>query len=76
MGAQIPSICSKRASHGKVNRVLAQVFSASSFLGQQVWGWQFRENSDAVNTLQRLRVSVLISLILTLSHRRTITEII
>lgn len=54
----------------------SKVFSASSFLGQQVWGWQFRENSDAANTLRRLRVSVFISLFLILSHRRTITEII
>lgn len=46
------------------------------FLGQQVWGWQCRENIDAVNTLQRLRISVFIGLVLNLSHKRIITEII
>lgn len=48
----------------------------SVFLGQQVWGCRRGENSDAVNTQQRFMISVFIGLILTISHQRTITEII
>lgn len=61
---------------GWLGYLSSKFFSASSFLGHQLWGWQLRENNGAVNTLQRLRVSVFIGLILTLSHTRTITEII
>lgn len=46
------------------------------YLGQQVWGCQCGESSDAVNTQQRVKISVLFGLILTVSCQRTITEII